>query len=34
MKKRYPSNGYSLYMINEKKRVTEHIIVIELKDVI
>jgi len=34
MKKKYPSNGYSLYMINEKKRVTEHIIVIEFGDIV
>ncbi len=34
MKKRYPSNRYGRYMNNEKKRVTEHIIVIELGDIV
>jgi len=34
MKKRYHSNRYGLYMINEKKRVTEHTIVIELGDIV
>ena len=34
MKNRYPSNRYGFYMINEKKNVLEHAIVIELGDIV
>jgi len=34
MKKRYPSNRYGLYMINEKKQVVKHAILIELGDLV
>jgi len=34
MKKKYPSNGYSLYMINKKKQVVKHAIVIEFGDIV
>jgi len=34
MKKGYLSNGYSLYMINEKKQVVKHAILIEFGDIV